>query len=140
MDKKEIAAMLRDYHWMINEIKRQRQMLEDAGGASMTAQYGVEASLPKPQHVNSDPVAKEVVRRNKKQKWIEKLEEKVSFIQKHMTCITNERELAVLECLLDGMSMIAITRHMQMSRRNIYEIRNAIVDKIAHFAQIAHNA
>jgi DNA-binding NarL/FixJ family response regulator len=133
MNKKQIADALRDYKWMINEIKRQRKMLEDAGDG-ITAQYGIEASLPKGSGQNSDPVFREYLRREKKNKWVEKLEEKVLFIQEYSKAITNERERAVLECMLDGMSMIAISRHMGLSERHIYNIRNAIVDKIADFA------
>jgi len=133
MNKKQIANALRDYSWMINEIKRQRKMLEDAGDG-ITAQYGIEASLPKGSGQNSDPVFREYLRREKKSKWVEKLEEKVLFIQERIPNITEEREKAVLECLLDGMSMIAISRHMGLSERHIFRIRDSIVDKMAGMA------
>lgn len=140
MNKKEIASILRDYHWMINEIQRQRKMLSDEVNGNFTAQYGIEASLPKGKGQNGDPIFREVIRREKKSRWIEKLEKKVMFIQEHMDCITNEREKAVLECLLDGMSMIAISRHMGLSERNIYKLRENIIDMMARNAENAGNA
>lgn len=130
MNKKEIAITLRDYMWIINEIKRQRKLLEDVGG-NFTAKYGIEASMPKTVGQNSDPIFQEVVRREKKSKWVEKLEKKVLFIQSRLDCIKDEREKAVLECLLDGMSMIAISRHMGLSTRHIQRIKNDIVDKMS---------
>ncbi|MEC3884595.1 helix-turn-helix domain-containing protein [Halobacillus sp. HZG1] len=130
MDKKQIENTLRDYNWMINEIKRQRNLLEDAG-TNLVAQSGIESTLPKAQGESGDPVAREVVRRDKKYIWIHKLEVKVSFIQERMAVIEGEREKAVLECLLDGMSMVAISRHMGLSRRHIYNLREKIVDKIS---------
>jgi DNA-directed RNA polymerase specialized sigma24 family protein len=136
MNKKEIASILRDYHWMINEIQRQRKLLEDVGG-NFTSQYGIEAGQPKPQGQNGDPIFREVIRREKKSRWIEKLEKKVMFIQEHMDCITNEREKAVLECLLDGMSMIAISKHMGLSVRHVQRIKNSIVDKMSEMSGLS---
>jgi DNA-directed RNA polymerase specialized sigma subunit len=136
MNKKQIAALLRDYFWMVNEIARQRGMLEDAG-ENLTAQYGIEASMPKPQGGNSDPVYIEVQRRVKKTARIEKLEKKVSFLQERIYLIDNEREKTVLDCLLDGMSMIKISRHMGLSERHVFRIRDSIVDKMAGMSGMA---
>ncbi|WP_019377684.1 LuxR C-terminal-related transcriptional regulator [Virgibacillus halodenitrificans] len=139
MDKQQIENTLRDYAWMINEIKRQRGILEDIG-ENVVAQSGIESAMPKAQGNTSDPVAMEVIRRDKKSKWVEKLEKKVLFIQQRIPVINEEREKAVLECMLDGMSMIAISQHMGLSRRHIYTIKNDIVDKIAQISHFAHNA
>jgi DNA-directed RNA polymerase specialized sigma subunit len=137
MNKKEIASILRDYHWMINEIQRQRKMLSEEINGNFTAQYGIESSLPKGKGQNGDPIFREVIRREKKSRWIEKLEKKVMFIQEHMDCITNEREKAVLECLLDGMSMIAISKHMGLSVRHVQRIKNSIVDKMSEMSGLS---
>ncbi|MFB4164791.1 DNA-binding response regulator [Alteribacillus sp. JSM 102045] len=136
MEKRQIENALRDYSWMINEIKRQRGLLGDAG-TKLVAQSGIESTMPKPQGETGDPVAQEVVRRDKKHTWIRKLEKKVLFIQERISVIENEREKAVLECMLDGMSMIAISKHMGLSRRHIYNIKETIVYRIAHFAQFS---
>ncbi|WP_237417336.1 hypothetical protein [Halobacillus litoralis] len=55
MNKKQIENALRDYNWMINEIKRQRELLEDAG-TNLVAQSGIESTLPKHQGATGDPV------------------------------------------------------------------------------------
>lgn len=138
VNKQEIEQALRDYHWMINEIKRQRELLNHIG-INVVAQSGIEASLPKGRGTTSDPVAMEVIRRDKKSKWVEKLEEKVLFIQKRMHIITDEREKAVLECMLDGMSMVAIGKHMGLSRTHIYNIKESIIRQILHFGHSEHN-
>ena len=100
MNKKEIEQALRDYNWMINEIKRQRDLLSNIGG-NVVAQGGIESGQPKAQGTTSDPVAMEVLRRDKASRWVIKLEEKVLFIQKRISIITDEREKAVLQCMLD---------------------------------------
>jgi len=130
MNKQRIAETLRDYNWIINEIKRQRKLLEDVDG-NFSAKYGIEASLPKAPGQNGDPIFQEVVRREKKFKWVERLERKVLYIQSRIDRITDERERAVLECILDGMSMIAISRHMGLSTRHIQRIKNSIVDQMS---------
>ena len=133
MDKKEIENALRDYAWMINEIKRQRELLRDAG-TNIVAQSGLESSMPKGQGQTSDPVAMEVIRRDKASKWMQKLEQKVLFIQERIPIIQDEREKAVLQCMLDGMSMIAIGRHMGLSRRHVYNIKESIIAQFAHYS------
>lgn len=55
-----------------------------------------------------------------------------------MYVVVDECKKAVLECLLDGMSMGAISNHMGLSRRHVYNLRDDVVDRIAqnaHFAE-----
>ncbi len=137
MNKSEIEQTLRDYNWMINEIKRQRALLEHAGD-NLVAQSGIESTLPKAQGGISDPVALEVIRRDKASKWVLKLEEKVLFIQKRIHVVTDEKEKAVLECMLDGLSMVAIGKHMGLSRQHIYRIKENILLQMLHFGQNLH--
>ncbi|WP_279401631.1 helix-turn-helix transcriptional regulator [Piscibacillus salipiscarius] len=133
-EQKQIESALRDYNWMLNEIKRQRDLLQVVGG-NVVAQSGIESTMPKPKGNTSDPVAKEVIRRDKKSKWVQKLERKVLFIQNNIHVIQDPREKAVLECMLDGLSMSAIGHHMGLSRRHIYNIKDSIVEKISQNAQ-----
>src|SRR5690625_1752008 len=81
------------------------------------------------------PVADEVVRRDRNNRWLNTLEYKVSYIQKRIPIITDERERAVLECMLDGMSMMAIGKHMGLSRQHIYRIKESILLQMLHFGQ-----
>ncbi len=137
MNKKQIADTLRNYHWMVNEIKRQRELLKDAG-TNLVAQSGVEAAQPKAQGDPGDPVGREVIRRDKKYTWIDKLEKKVSFIQERMYVVVDEREKVVLECLLDGMSMTAISSHMGLSSRHIQRIKNSIVSQMSEMSGMSY--
>lgn len=133
MDKKEVEQALRDYNWMINEIKRQRELLSYFGG-NIVAHLD---DMPKPKGETSDPVALEVIRRSRTSKWVQNLERKVLFIQKGIRLIEDEREKAVLNCLLDGLSMRAISRHMGLSERHIFRLRDSIVKKMADMSDCA---
>lgn len=133
MNKKEIEQALRDYNWMLNEIKRQREILNHIGG-NITANID---DMPKGEGQTSDPVAMEVIRRDKTSRWLQKLENKVLEIQKRMKVIENERERAVLECMLDGMSMRAISNHMGLSERHVFRIKDSIVKQMADMSDLA---
>lgn len=134
MNKKDIEQALRDYSWMINEIKRQRELLSNIGSNVTTKIDGI----PKQKGVTSDPVAMEVIRREKMTRWVQKLERKVLFIQERMKVITDEREKAVLNCMLDGLSMKAIGQHMGLSRTHIYNIKESIIEQFVHFEHFEH--
>src|SRR5690625_972369 len=137
MKEKQIEQALRGYNWMIKEVKRQRGIMGYTG-CNLVAEDGIESVMPKPQGETSDPVALEVIRRDKASRWVENLEEKVLFIQQRMHVIADEKEKAVLECMLDGLSMVAIGKHMGLSRRHIYTIKENIVCQIAHFGHKEH--
>ncbi len=135
MNKTEIEQALRDYMWMMNEIIREREEMQHISGGNMIAQI---TDMPKGSGTTGDPVANEAIRRADKSKRIIKLEKKVLFIQTHSKWIKDEREIAVLNLMLDGLSMKAIGNIMGLSRRHIYNIKESIVDKIAHFAHCSH--
>ena len=137
MNKKEIEQALRDYRWMINEIRRQRELLNDIN-PSVTAQGGIESSLPKAKGTTGDPVAMEVIRRDKASRWVQKLEKKVTFIQERIHVIQEPKEKAVLECMLDGLSMKAIGQHMGLSRSHIYNLKESIIEQFVHFGHFEH--
>ena len=136
MDKREIEQALRDYHWMVKEIARLRDIL-DYAGEGITRQYGVESGQPKPKGSVGDPVYMEVVRREKQWKRLEKLENKVRLIQERIDVITDEREQTVLDCTLDGMSVTAISRHMGLSRKHIQRIKDDIVARMVEKLPVA---
>ncbi|MEC1373398.1 DNA-binding response regulator [Heyndrickxia oleronia] len=130
MNKKEIENILKDYHWMINSIKELRKSLQSAG-EGLTAQYGVEATLPKPQGITGDPIYRELIRREKRHVVINKYKKKISVIQDRLYLIKDDRELEVLHWLLEGKSYRWIGMHMGLSFSHIKRIRDSIVDKLA---------
>src|SRR5690625_3414240 len=136
MNKKEIEQAISDYKWMINEIKRQRELMGYKGG-NLVAHID---DMPKGKGTTGDPVAQEVIRRDKASRWVQKLEEIVLFIQQRIHIITDPKEKVVLECMLDGLSMVAIGKHMGLSRRHIYTLKESIISQFAHFAHNAHDS
>jgi len=130
MNKKEIKSVLHSYHWMIQTIKYKRSELKDDAGERLTAQYGIEATLPKPQGTNTDPIYYEMLRREDEWETVGKLKSKVVFIQERLNCITDEKEKTVLNRILDGMSLRRISHELGIPFTNVRRIRDEIVDKI----------
>jgi Response regulator containing a CheY-like receiver domain and an HTH DNA-binding domain len=129
MTRNEIEQILRDYHWMVREIERIRGYLAGAGERTVR-EYGIESGMPKPKGRTSDPVHQEVARREKQWKRVEKLEDKVRFVQERIELISDERERTVLDCMLDGMSFTAIAYHMRLSKGHVNNIKDSIVNRL----------
>lgn len=134
----DIENALRDYHWMLKEIERLKEELKSVN-SNVTPVYGIESSMPKGSGT-SDKVGNEVVNRDRKQKTIQKFGAKVQFIHDNSDCITDDRELTVLNCMLDGMSIVAISQHMGFSERKVYTIKDDVVRKMKENAGNAGNA
>src|SRR5699024_2580081 len=106
MNKEEIKKLLKDDMWMMKEITREREELNHIVGGNLVSKI---PSMPKAAGgTTSDPVANEAIRRIDKSKRIEKLEDKVLFIQKNSKCIKDDREITVLNLILDVISMQVI--------------------------------
>ncbi|QNK89423.1 DNA-binding response regulator [Sporosarcina sp. resist] len=135
MTEKQIEQLLKDYHWMINSVKIMREGLNDVGG-NFTAQYGLEAAMPKAAGGHSDPIYQEFSRREKRWKKISDYEQKIKMVQDKIHLITVDREIEVLHWLLEGMSMRWIGRHMGLSHTNIQRIQETIIRKMVNVPEV----
>ncbi|MFJ8513400.1 LuxR C-terminal-related transcriptional regulator [Lysinibacillus xylanilyticus] len=122
-----LDSMITDYHWMVNAIKEMRA--EMIIGAK-TAQYGVEATLPKAAGGVSDPIMLEAIRRSKNIMRIAEYEKKLLEVQTLTDRVTGDREVQVLNWLLDGRSKRWIAAKMGLSHTQIQNIKNNIVDQM----------
>jgi DNA-directed RNA polymerase specialized sigma subunit len=130
MKKEQIALIIKDYHWMVNSINILRESLVDAG-EEITARYGEDSGQPKPNGIIGDSVYKEVLRREKRYRVIEKYKAKISVIQDRIHLIEDDREIEVLHWLLEDKSYRWIGKHMGLSFSHIKRIRDSIVEKFA---------
>lgn len=135
--EKEIKHILSNYFWMIKEVKRINEDLCEIE-TSVTAQYGIEASMPKPQGLTSDAIANEVIRRDKKGQRKNEFINKIKYVQERIHLIEDDREKVVLDCLLDGMSISAISNHMGLSRKHIDRLRDTIVSRMSQMSHMSH--
>lgn len=121
---------IRDYSYMQLEVVRIQRFLREAG-EGMVGQYGLEASLPKGMGVYGDKTHAEVVRRERKWKRLQNLQEKIARIDEAVESIPDEQERLILEALLDGDKNSQIAKEIGISRQRYYEIKRSAVSKMA---------
>jgi hypothetical protein len=127
---------LRDYHWIVKEIERLQDYLNKAvqsfgPGSRLVTLYGLEATLPNGKGLNIDKNSITEERYERQWKRLEKLKEKVKKIDSAAKQIVDEKERTVLECILDGVRMNIVARHVGISRTRLNEIKRLIVKKMA---------
>lgn len=129
MNKWQVEDLLKDYHWKLHSVKIMRESMNEVN-VSMVAQYGLQAAMPKASGDSSDPILKEVERRDKRWKKISAYENDIQFIQARLPLISNDREIEVLHWLLEGKSMRWIGRHMGISHTGVTRIKSKIIEKL----------
>lgn len=121
---------IRDYSYMQIEIARIQRYLREAG-EGMVSQYGLDSALPKGQGVHSDKTHAEAVRRERKQKRLKSLQDKIERINRAVETIRSEQERLIVEALLDGEKNNGIAKTLGVSRQRYYEIKRSAVMKMA---------
>ena len=122
-----LDSMITDYHWMVNAIKEMRA--EMVIGAK-TAQYGIEATLPKAAGGVGDPIMQEAIRRSRNIKRVTEYEQKLLEVQNLIERVAGDREVQVLNWMLDGKSQRWIGQHMALSATSIKRIKDNIVKQM----------
>lgn len=117
--------MIRDYHWMINVIKEMRA--EMIIGAK-TAQYGIKATLLKAAGGVSDPIMLEAIRRSKNIKRVAEYEKRLLEVQNLVDKDSSDREVEVLNWMLDGRSKRWIGQIMGLS--HTYKTDDGVIEGV----------
>lgn len=127
MTHNDILNIIQDYHWIIKEINRLQLQL------NQVETVGVAVYSDEPKAAPSEPsrrVEKEVVRREINHRRLQKYRMRVTYLQSRMHFVKGDKEQAVLDCLLDGMSLNAIALHLGIHRKTVRGIRNSIIEGI----------
>jgi DNA-directed RNA polymerase specialized sigma24 family protein len=130
MNKHQIYKILKDYHWKVKEIKRIDDHLEDTDFKGV-AQYGTEAAMPTGQGIVSKALENEILRRSKKSERLMEYIKEVNYINQRLHLVSDDKQKVILDCMLDGMSITAISKHMGFSRSHVHKIQDAIVNSLA---------
>lgn len=94
-----------------------------------TAQYGIEATLPKAAGGVGDPIMQDAIR-SKNIKHVAEYEKKLLEVQMLIERVTGDREVQVLNWMLDGNSQRWIGQHMALSATSIKRIKDNIVKQM----------
>ncbi|WP_404466396.1 DNA-binding response regulator [Planococcus rifietoensis] len=129
MNKWQVENLLRDYHWKVESVKIMRETINEIN-ISMTAQYGLQAAMPKAIGDPSDPILKEVERRDRRWKKIHDYERDIQFIQSRLAQVMDDRETEVLHWLIEGKCMRWIGLHMGLSHTHIQRIKDSVIKNL----------
>jgi hypothetical protein len=144
MNKKEVEDLIYDYHWMKSEVYRLYRRL--FGGSLFpsrsvgVAQYGIEATLPKGSPLKSYAELEAMDAREERQyKRLKYLEAKVKAIEKIPDYLSDDIQLVILDCMMDGMSYRAIAAHLGMNREKVREIKDKMLCQICQNCHFLHD-
>lgn len=121
----EVRNMIDNYKWMHNIIEAQ---VYDADSTS-TAQYGIEAVMPKAKGGTGDKVLVKVLNRNREYRRNVKLLNKLQFIDKYEEYVTDEMNYHILQLIKIGIKHKTIMELMEIkSKSTFYGCVNEIVN------------
>jgi fibronectin type 3 domain-containing protein len=128
MNKEEVKQALFDYNWQIREIARIKTSLKDYEFTGVAAS-GIESIMPKGSGT-SDTIAGEVIRREAKNIRLSRMEEQVKYIQDRVHKVEDPIYITIIECLLDGLTVSEISRHLRCMRQTVYNKIDKIVEQM----------
>lgn len=126
----QVEEELKDYPWMVREIDRLRETLQQIG-AGLTGVYGLDGAMPKAKGRHADSVNREAQRREKYWSRLEQLEAKVRRLDAAAERVCDNRKRTVLTCLMEGQRMNHIARHIGVSRQRLHELKLELVRFLA---------
>lgn len=143
MDKNQLQSLIYKYHWQSKEVVRLRHMLFgiDIKEGSLTQQYGLEATLPKPNtNIKSKYEMDELDARERRQyeRYLN-FKRNTDFVESLLNEARNDQEMIILDCMMEGMSYRSIADHLGVSRYKIGEMKDDMFDHLCQICQLCQN-
>ncbi|MGK5510492.1 hypothetical protein [Brevibacillus formosus] len=133
----KVEEEIKDYHWMVKEVERLRKEIDKAISSNpliqekLVATYGDAAGMPSGKGLRLSTLTLSEERYEKQIERMKSLEEKVRQINDFTNNLEDNKYRTVLECMMDGMRMNSIARHVGVSRQRLNEIKRDIVNRLA---------
>lgn len=125
---RKVNRDIKNYYWMSNQITRKDV---ESFISSVTSKYGVEASLPKPLGIKSDPTYGAVQKKAREESRIKRYIETVKRLENAVASIDDEKERIVIEGCMDRISLNQIGKMLGISKQAVFEIKEKAVRKLA---------
>ena len=125
---RKVNRDIKNYYWMSNQITKKDV---DYYVSSLTAKYGVDASMPKAKGKTSDPTYGSVQKKIRDESRIKRYIESVKRLENAVSKIEDEKERIVNEGLMDKMSYREIGKVLGITRQAVFEIKEKAVRKLA---------
>lgn len=124
----QIMTLIKDYQTNVQALHHLRKEYVDVVCGGNISQYGIEATMPKPQGQTSDPVLREVQRLMRQDTMIARYEQKVLYVQNRWDRITDETQGIVFNQLLSGVSYSYIAKSLGTSKQRVQQIVTEIAE------------
>ncbi|GEM04107.1 hypothetical protein HMI01_10950 [Halolactibacillus miurensis] len=139
MNKNQLQKLIYDYNWQSKEYLRIERLLNKIDGPTgvKTTQYGIEATLPKCNTSVKSKVEIDNMGKREKRQYERYLKFKynVEFVESLADYVDDERQLTVLDCMMDGMSFRSIASHLKVSRNKLSEIKDDLLNHLSQKCQ-----
>lgn len=130
--KGDLIELISDAHWMFKEVARLEERI--FGDIRMkisygVAQYGIEMCMPKGSSGCSISESLELDRREERQlKRYYEMKAKIDMADYIAGLLGNIELETIYDCLLTGMSLTEVGKHMEKDRKLIYNAREEVCD------------
>ncbi|WP_164219359.1 sigma-70 family RNA polymerase sigma factor [Virgibacillus sp. YIM 98842] len=145
MDVKEIENLIYQYHWRKREMDRIEGILwrsfSKSPSVGLVSQYGVEATLPKPNtsiKSQAEMEAMDARERRLLNRWRE-YKQIVQSIESMGDCLQDPQQLIILDCMMEGMSYRSIADHLGINRNKIREMKENMLCQICQKCHFLHD-
>ncbi|SPT86120.1 Bipartite response regulator, C-terminal effector [Niallia circulans] len=137
--KEKIEQLIRDYHWMSNEVDRLQKALYGYARPMRSwgvALYGDEAGMPRGSSGKSQIELQQMdIREERLYNRLQKYQKYVMAIEMAGDLLENEKEKIIYDCLLDGMSYRVIGNHLGISKEQVRRLKSNI---LCQMCQMCH--
>jgi len=140
MNNRQLEDLIYQYHWRKKELDRISNILWGSNRNNKSvgvAQYGVEATLPKPNtNLKSVPEMDDMDARDKRlyDRWTI-YQAKVYAIEMMIDQLDDEQHQIILDCMMEGMSYRSIADHLNISRTKLGEMKNNMLNHLCQKSQ-----
>jgi len=135
MNNRQLEDLIYQYHWRKKELDRISNILWGSNRNNKSvgvAQYGVEATLPKPNtNLKSVPEMDDMDTRDKRlyDRWTG-YQTKVYAIEVSTDYLEDEQQQIILDCMMEGMSYRSIASHLNVNRNKIRDMKENMLSQL----------
>lgn len=129
----QVIELIYDYKENFTVYTNLMKEYQDVVIGGSVAQYGIDATMPKPQGQTSNLVWNELQRLMKQDKMISKYEEKVRYIQNRWDRIVDEKQAIALNLKLNGKSNKIIAATIGCDMRKVKKLLDEVAKIMTDF-------
>lgn len=145
MNNKQVEDLIYQYHWRKRELDRIFNIL--FGGSTsmpsfgMVSQYGIEATLPKPNTTIKSPAEIDVMDawEQRLYKRYKEFRDMVKAIERIVDYLEDVQHQIILDCIMEGMSYRSIADHLGVNRNKIREMKENMLFQLCQKCHFLHD-